>query len=152
MNFYDEPSPSLLWESSLGWVLALAMSVGLAVGYWLLWGPRQPGDGLLRGPSPVAGRLMRWGDSLAWISMAVAIMGPMVFIGSWLLAALSLEHSCIVMEGHPSYSYSPFPWFFAALGIVVGGGVYAHRARKVRDARDVLLAGTSTVDPARLPA
>ncbi|AKQ63107.1 hypothetical protein A176_000019 [Myxococcus hansupus] len=153
MNFHDAPSPVLWWESNLWWVLACAMSVGPVVGSWLLWSPRQSGDGLLKAAVPGARRVPGWVDSAAWALMAGALMGPMLFVASWLMAELSLEPLCeVVAGGLPPFSYSPLPWFFAALGACVGGGVYVWRIRRPRDARDVLLAASSSVDPARLSA
>ncbi len=154
MNFYDAPSPFLWWESNLWWVLACAMTVGLVVGSWLLWSPRQSGDGLLRAAVPGARRIHRWVDSAAWTLMAGALMGPMLFVTSRLMAELSLVPLCeVVTESNsPLFAYSPLPWFFAALGVIVGGGVYVWRMRCPRDARDVLLAASSSVDPARVSA
>ncbi|WP_434347198.1 hypothetical protein ACN6A1_02635 [Myxococcus virescens] len=141
MNFYDEPSPFLWWESNLWWVLALAMSAGLGVWYWLLWGPRQPGDVLTVAPAPVIGRLRRVLDAVAWAVMATAFIGPMVFVTAGMVATDSLVPHCVVMEGQPSFSYFiRWPWFGLALVALVGGIAYARRAQSPRDARDVLLA------------
>ncbi|NVJ13432.1 hypothetical protein HV826_04580 [Myxococcus sp. AM010] len=148
MNFYDEPSPFLWWESNLWWVLALAMSAGLGVWCWLMWGSRQPGDVLRVAPAPGVGRLRRGLDAVAWAVMAAAFMGPMAFVTSWLVATDSLVPHDEVMEGRPSFSFFiRLPWFGLALVTLVGGIAYARRTRAPRDMRDVLLA----VETARRP-
>ncbi|MFP2956678.1 hypothetical protein ACLEPN_02305 [Myxococcus sp. 1LA] len=139
MNFHDEPSPFLWWDSNLWWVVALAVSVGLGAMYWLLWGPRQPGDVLRAAPASGVDRLRRGADVAAWVAVAAAILGPMAFVTSWLVATDSLVHHCDVMKGHPSFSYFIRPqWFGLALVAFVGSIVYARGARRPRDARDVL--------------
>ncbi|ATB50842.1 hypothetical protein [Corallococcus macrosporus] len=140
MNFHDEPSPFLWWESSLWWVLALAVSAGLGAGYRLLWGPRQPGDVLRPEPTHGVGRLPQALEAVAWGVMSLSVVGPMVFIASWLVAKDSLVSHCEVMEGRPSSSFVlPLHWLGLALVTVVGGKAYLRRSRQgPRDARDVL--------------
>ncbi|QDE86283.1 hypothetical protein BHS07_34745 [Myxococcus xanthus] len=141
MNFYDEPSPFLWWESNLWWVLVLAMSAGLGVWYWLLWGPRQAGDVLRAAPASGVGRLPQVLDSVAWVVMAAAFMGPMAFVTSWLVATDSLVPHCEVVAGQSSFSFFiRWPWLGLTLVALVGGIAHARRSQSPRDARDVLLA------------